>query len=157
MSTLHIRRSVAADLDALVELGAEYCAADGHRFDEQTVRAGFGGLMLDDTHGFVLVADDGSDDVGSDDGAGVIGYAAVSWGWSIEVGGLDVVLDEIYVRSRGHGVGGELLAAVEAECRRVGAKRIFLETERPNERARRWYAAAGFTIDDSIWMSKELG
>jgi ribosomal protein S18 acetylase RimI-like enzyme len=42
------------------------------------------------------------------------------------------------------------------DCRRRGARRIFLETERPNESARRLYARHGFTVDDSIWMSLHL-
>ena len=147
MVTTRFRRSTVDDLDALVELGREYCEADGHVFDRTTVRAGFSGVVDDDTYGVVLVAEV--------DGA-VIGYAVVSWGWSIEIGGLDVVLDEIYVRPRGRGVGSALLEATEAMCRDVGAKRVFLETERDNERARRWYSANGFGIETSIWMSKEL-
>lgn len=142
-----IRRSTRDDLDALVELGAEYCDADGHVFDEVTVRDGFAGVVADDRYGLVLVADvDGT----------VVGYAVVSWGWSIEIGGIDVVLDEIYVRPKGSGIGGALLAAVEATCRDAGAKRVFLETEPHNERARRWYASVGFTPQPSVWMSKEL-
>ena len=152
MPTTVIRRSRTDDLDALVELGGEYCAADGRDFDPATVRAGFAGVVDDDAHGFVLVAEEASDD----EGGAIVGYAVVSWGWSIEIGGLDVVLDEIYVRPQGRGIGGRLLAAVETTCRAADVKRIFLETERPNARARSWYAEAGFEADDSIWMSKEL-
>ena len=132
----------------LVELAAEYCAADGHAFDEATVRAGFEPLLHDDRHGIVRVAElDGV----------VEGYGVVTWGWSIEIGGLDVVLDEIYARTRGRGVGTALLRHLEAECRNRGVKRIFLETERPNEAARRLYQREGYEADTSIWMSKELG
>jgi GNAT superfamily N-acetyltransferase len=148
-----IRRAEPADLDELLVLGAEYCAADGHRFDAPTVRAGFTGLLADDDFGIVLVAD--SCDL---DGTArhTLGYAVVTWGWSVEIGGLDVVLDELYVRTRGHGVGSALIDAVERNCRERGVKRIFLETERPNERARNLYARHGYSVDDSIWMSKEL-
>ena len=147
MTTTQIRRSTADDLDALVGLGAEYCDADGHVFDEDTVRAGFAGVVADDTHGVALVAElDGN----------LIGYAVISWGWSIEIGGLDVVLDEIYVRPKGLGIGGALLSAAVAACRAKGAKRVFLETEPDNDRARRWYSSVGFEIEPSIWMSKEL-
>ena len=142
-----VRPATPADLDALVELAAEYCAADGHEYDEATVRAGFGPLLDDDRHGIVSVA--------LLDGA-VDGYGVVTWGWSIEIGGLDVVLDEIYVRTRGRGVGTTLLHHLEAECRDRGVKRIFLETELANEAARRLYAREGYTADTSIWMSKEL-
>ena len=94
-------------------------------------------------------------DVGLVDGA-IDGYAAITWGWSIEIGGLDVVLDELYVRTRRRGLGGRLVEAAERECRERGVKRIFLETERPNDAARRLYGRHGFVADDSIWMSKEL-
>lgn len=142
-----VRPTGPADLDVLVELAAEYCAADGHGFDEPTVRAGFEPLLHDDRYGIVRLA--------TVDGV-VDGYGVVTWGWSIEIGGLDVVLDEIYTRTKGHGVGTALLRSLEVECRARGVKRIFLETELANEAARRLYAREGFAADTSIWMSKEL-
>lgn len=142
-----VRRAVADDLDVLVALAAEYCEADGHDFDESTVRAGFDPLLRDDRHGVVFVAELGDT---------VDGYGVVTWGWSIEIGGPDVVLDELYARSKGRGVGTALIHRLESECRARGVKRIFLETELPNEDARRLYAREGFVADTSIWMSKEL-
>lgn len=142
-----LRRAVPDDLDALVDLAAEYCDADGHAFHEERVRAGFGPLLHHDRLGIVWIAE--VDDVAD-------GYVVVTWGWSIEIGGPDVVLDELYVRTRGRGTGTELLRQVESECRARDVKRIFLETERPNEAARRLYAREGYTADTSIWMSKEL-
>jgi GNAT superfamily N-acetyltransferase len=149
-----IRRADPGDLAELLVLGAEYCAADAHEFDTATVRAGFTGLLTDDAHGLVLVAGAEPDDDAT--GRQLHGYAVVSWGWSVEIGGLDVVLDELYVRHRGRGLGTALIDAVERTCRDRGVKRILLETERPNERARRLYARHGYDVDDSIWMSKEL-
>lgn len=147
---MHVRRAVPTDLDALVELAAEYCAADGHHFDETIVRRGFRPVLDDDRYGVVWVAVD-------DSSGEVDGYAVVSWGWSIEVGGLDVVLDELYVRHRGRGTGSALIDRVVADCRERDVRRIFLETELPNDGARRLYARHGFTADDSIWMERELG
>lgn len=146
---MHVRRAVPTDLDALVELAAEYCAADGHHFDETVVRRGFGPVLDDDRYGVVWVAVE-------DSSGEVDGYAVVSWGWSIEVGGLDVVLDELYVRHRGRGTGSALIDRVVADCRERDVRRIFLETELPNEGARRLYTRHGFTADDSIWMEREL-
>lgn len=145
--SIHVRRAGPADLDVLVELAAEYCEADGHVFDERTVRAGFEPLLGDDRHGVVFVAElDGAVD----------GYGVVTWGWSIEIGGLDVVLDELYARTRGRGIGTALIRRLEADCRDRGVKRIFLETERSNDGARRLYAREGYEADTSIWMAKEL-
>jgi GNAT superfamily N-acetyltransferase len=147
MEPVVVRRATRDDLSELLVLGAEYAVADGHHFDDETARRGFDPLLADDTIGIVLVAVRGDE---------LDGYAVVTWGWSIEIGGLDVVLDELYVRARGRGTGGLLLDEVEVECRRRGVRRIFLETERPNSRARQLYERHGWTIDDSIWMSKEL-
>ena len=145
--TISVRRAVGGDLPVVLALVEGYCAADGHDFHAATATGGLGPLLDDDSVGVVWLAED--------DGAAV-GYAAVTWGWSIEIGGFEVVLDELYVTDRGRGIGSMLLAHLEADCRARGVRRIFLETERPNERARQLYARHGWTIDDSIWMSKEL-
>jgi GNAT superfamily N-acetyltransferase len=139
-----VRRAEPSDLEALLELAAEYCAADGHTFVESTARRGFEPLLGNDDHGTAWMIDDTD------------GYAVATWGWSIEIGGFEVVLDELYVRTSGQGKGSAALQVVIDDCRHRGARRIYLETERRNESARRLYARHGFTADDSIWMSLDL-
>ena len=106
------------------------------------------GLLDSDANGFILIACDEHDLP--------IGYAAVSTGWSLEVGGADYILDEIFVQQRGEGIGRQLINAAEDRCAELGVRRIFLETERPNDRARSLCARLGFVEDDSVWMSKDL-
>ena len=142
-----IRRARPSDLDDLVTLSGEYCIADGHPVDADLARRGFAPLLESDERGTVFIAHD-------DDSA--LGYAVVCWSWSIEIGGFEVVLDEIYTRPKGTGLGSRLITVLEDDCRARGVLRIFLETERPNARARSLYARHGYTKDDSIWMSKEL-
>ncbi len=139
-----VRRADLDDLPVLMILAAEYCQADGHVFDPQRVRDGFEPLLTGDSVGTAWMIDETD------------GYVVVTWGWSVEIGGLEVVLDEIYVRTSGTGKGSVALDVIEQDCRQRGVRRIFLETERPNQRARRLYARHGYTEDDSIWMSKEL-
>jgi GNAT superfamily N-acetyltransferase len=136
-----IRRAGPDDLDRLVELHREFCEADDHPFDDRRARAGFAPLLGDDTHGLVWIVDE--------PGA----YAVLTWGWSIEAGGAEAVLDEIFVTERGAGVGGQLIEHLLADGRRRGLARIFLETEAPNERVRSLYERHGFVSDDSVWMS----
>ncbi len=144
---VEVRRAERHDLDVLVELVGEYCAADRHTFDPASVRAGAEPMLCGDRVGVIwLAVVDGDVDA----------YAAVTWGWSIEIGGFEVVLDELYVRTRGRGVGSLLLESVEADCRERGAGRIVLETELSNESARRLYRRHGYVADSSIWMAKEL-
>jgi len=146
--TIGIRRATPDDLTAVLELVAEYCATDCHTFDPGTATAGIEPLLADDRYGTIWLAHHGDRPVG---------YAVVTWGWSLEVGGLDVVLDEIYVRHRGNGTGSRLLEVLERDCRERDVKRIFMETERPNDDARRLYERHGYAADTSIWMSKDLG
>lgn len=145
---MEVRLALPADAAQLLLLVAEYCEADGHEFDGDLAALGLSSLLHTDRHGVVLVAESATE--------GCVGYAAVTWGWSIECGGLEAVLDELYVRRRGEGIGSELIRAVEATCRDRAVRRVFLETELPNERARLLYARHGFQTESSVWMSKLL-
>jgi ribosomal protein S18 acetylase RimI-like enzyme len=140
-----VRPGRPADIETLVSMVREYCIEDGHVFEESRVRAALASLLADDRHGVVWVI-----------GAPVQGYAVVTWGYSLESGGPDALLDEVYVRVRGRGLGARLLQAALDDSAARGMARMFLETETRNEGARRFYARHGFTIEDSIWMSREL-
>jgi GNAT superfamily N-acetyltransferase len=111
------------------------------------VRSAFARLLACDEHGSVLVAETST---------GLLGYAVVTWGFSIESGGIDALLDELYAEPRGTGIGSGLIEAAIQAARTRGASRIFLETERGNERARALYTRHGFALEDSIWMSRWL-
>ena len=144
---LSIRPGRPDDLEILVALGRRYCEADGHDFHEARTRQAFAGLLAEPRWGTVLVAElDGT----------AAGYAVVTGGYSIESGGPDALLDEIYLDVRGQGLGSILLQRVLAEAREWGARRLFLETEAANERARAFYRRHRFRQDDSIWLSIDL-
>ncbi len=142
--TDRIRRAVAADLDRLVTMHRKFCALDQHPFDEVRARAGFSPLLADDTHGVVWITDRPDS------------YAVVTWGWSIEVGGPEAVLDEVLASERGKGHGAALIEHLLTDVRRRGFARVVLETEMHNERVRTLYQRHGFVADDSIWMSCEF-
>ncbi len=142
-----IRPATADDLDVLMALGRRYCEADGHEFHETRTRRAFAGLLAEPRWGAVLLAElDGV----------AIGYAVVTFGYSIESGGVEALLDELYLDVRGQGLGSIVLARVLAEARSRGAQRLFLETEAANERARAFYRRHRFHQDDSIWLSIDL-
>jgi GNAT superfamily N-acetyltransferase len=139
-----IRRAGLGDLASLVELHRQFCVVDQHPFNEQRATAAFAGLLRDDRHGAVWIVDERA------------GYAVLTWGWSIEAGGAEAVLDEIFVTEQGHGIGADLIEHVIAQGREQGFVRIFLETEAHNARVRAFYERHGFAVDDSIWMSIEF-
>jgi GNAT superfamily N-acetyltransferase len=139
-----VRRAGPGDLDTLVELHRAFCDVDQHPFDRDRARSAFAPLLADDIRGVVWIVDSPS------------AYAVLTWGWSIEAGGIEAVLDEIFVAERGRGVGSQLIEHVIADGRRRGLSRIFLETEAPNEPGRRLYERHGFRVDDSIWLSHDF-
>lgn len=142
-----IRLATSDDLDAVTALVAEFCEVDDHEFDADRVQRALRPLLAGDAFGVVWLV------VGAN---APVGYAVVTWGYAIESGGRDALLDEIYVRDRGRGAGGELLETMLADCRRRGMSQMFLETEAHNERVRGFYARHGFAVDPSVWMSRRL-
>jgi len=139
-----IRRARPDDLDHLVELHREFCAVDAHPFDSGRAAAAFAPLLDDDRHGVVWMVDSPP------------AYAVLTWGWSIEAGGAEAVLDEIFVSARDAGVGSSLIQHVLADGHRRGLARIVLETETDNHRVREFYGRHGFHVDGSIWMAHEF-
>ncbi|MEM1076122.1 MAG: GNAT family N-acetyltransferase [Pseudomonadota bacterium] len=76
-----------------------------------------------------------------------IGYVVITFGWSLEFGGLDGFIDEIYIRPgvRGRGIATETLQTLPRVMAQAGLKALHLEVNRNAERAQRLYARAGFT------------
>jgi len=142
-----IRLAQPADRADVLGLMEDFCGVEGKRFDVAIARAGLDPLLESDRYGAVLVA--------VEDGV-VSAYAVVCWSWSVEIGGAEACLDEIFVANRGEGIGSRLIGAVRDLCRDYGMRRIFLETEAPNDAARRLYARHGFTAEDSVWMAALL-
>jgi GNAT superfamily N-acetyltransferase len=142
------RRASPADLARVLELAAEFCAYEGYERAESHTRAALEPLLADDAVGQVWLGV----------AAGrVVGYAVLTWGWGLESGGREGLLDEIYVSDRGAGVGGALVRRVVAAARDAGCRTLFLETEKDNERQRTFYARHGLEEQDSVWMSVTLG
>ena len=142
-----IRHADPADTDGLVELIGRFYELDGQEFDRVRVRTSLEVLLASPERGFVLVA--------GEQGAPT-GYAIVTWGFAIESGGIDALLDELYVDERSKGLGSRLMERAMSEARAGGASQMFLETQAHNRRARMFYTRHGFAIDNSVWMSRPL-
>ncbi|MGE0727736.1 MAG: GNAT family N-acetyltransferase [Acidimicrobiia bacterium] len=141
------RRAAPSDLSELKELVRAFYEIDRHEYDEARVSAALAPLLEDDSHGQVWVVPVTGP---------LAGYAVVTWSWSLESGGRDAILDEIYVEEQGQGSGSELLLHAVRSAAETGAARMYLETESHNFRVRRFYERNGFTPDDSIWMSRDI-
>jgi ribosomal protein S18 acetylase RimI-like enzyme len=88
----------------------------------------------------------------------LLGYLVMSFGWGIESGGKEALIDEVYISpsARDQGLGSALAELAIEHAKENGVKAIFLETEKPNDRVRKLYSRLGFEQEDSVWLRKEL-
>lgn len=150
-STVSLMRANESHQPALLRLIALFCDVDGHPFDETRIKAALMPLLEHDDFGRIYLIV--SQDEAEKDPAG---YLVTTWGYSLESGGREALIDEIFVRDRGTGLGSVAMMRVLETLKAEGFKVIFLETERLNRRARQFYGRFGFVEDDSIWMSRRL-
>lgn len=88
-----------------------------------------------------------------------IGYIIVTFGWSVEFGGMDGSIDELYVRPaiRKRGIASDVLNALPKALADAGIKALHLEVDRHADASQRLYAHAGFVARERyILMTKKL-
>lgn len=78
------------------------------------------------------------------------GYVIITFGWSMEMGGMDAFVDELYIRPpvRKRGIASEVLAAIAGSLSDVGVKALHLEVDREDEATQRLYSRAHFKLRD---------
>ncbi len=83
-----------------------------------------------------------------------IGYIVVSFGWSVEFGGLDGIIDELYIRPgvRGRGIASEVLLTLPKALSDVGLKALHLEVDTAQDSLQKLYAKAGFRLRDGYHL-----
>jgi len=76
-----------------------------------------------------------------------VGYFVLGYGFSLEFGGQDAFLDELYVKPdfRGKGIGKRAVANATEIARSLGLGALHLEVNSENTVAQRLYRRAGFT------------
>lgn len=132
-----LRLATPDDLERLLPLVAGFHAEEGIEQDDDTRRGALAPLLEGSPHGAIWM-------IGPR--VAPVGYIAVSFGWSIEFGGIDAFLDEIYVRERvrGRGMGSEALAALVRALTGQGITAMSLEVDTDNQRVRALYERMGF-------------
>lgn len=77
---------------------------------------------------------------------GPAGYIIVSFGYSVEMGGIAGFVDEFYIRPsiRGRGMGSEVLRSLMPALADYGVMALSLEVGRDNPDAARLYTRLGF-------------
>jgi ribosomal protein S18 acetylase RimI-like enzyme len=140
------RLATLADRTVLDAMIREYYVYDRHEIDEAIIRSSLDGALVENHHIRIWIIEvEGQ----------AAGYLAVAIGFTIEAGGNDGFLDELYLREpfRGRGIGRQAVAFAISACPALGIRRLSLEVERHNVRAKRLYEDIGFESHDRILMS----
>jgi len=125
------------------------CEFDRTPFDERTARGALTQLIGDESLGGAwLIESDGR----------TAGYLVLTYGFSLEFGGHDAFIDEIFLREefRGRGLGRRALEFAETVCRGRGVRALLLEVERDNAAAQEVYRRSGFERRGFHLMVKRL-
>ena len=144
-----VRRAVATDQEAVLELMRGYCQEVQTPLSDEHLLEALVPLISNEQLGDLLVAEQGEE---------LAGYLVITWGWGIESGGAEALIDEMYVSPayRNQGVGTLLMIEAQSRASSKDVKVIFLETEQNNPESRELYDRLGFEIESSIWMSKRI-
>jgi ribosomal protein S18 acetylase RimI-like enzyme len=144
-----IERALPTDLEDLLVLMRRYYAEDDLPFDARTARAAMAGLLETPEYGAVWVLRDG---------AVTVGYLALCVGYSLELGGRDAFVDEVYVEPeyRDKGWGTRMIEAALETARASGVQAVHLTVERANRRAAQLYQRLGFEARNGTLMSLRL-
>jgi len=126
------------DASKLEPMIAAYHALEGINSDEDHRHAAIAPLLEGSPHGAIWL-------IGPK--MSPVGYIAVSFGWSIEVGGLGGFIDELWVREkvRGRGMGSEAVLTLIKSLKGAGLMALHLEISPENTRAETLYGRLGFT------------
>ncbi len=128
----------ATHFEVLLAMVSAFHAELGLGTKQETQRAAIEGLVSNIPHGSAYL-------IGPT--RAPIGYCVISFGWSVEFGGLDAVLDELYIRPnvRGRGLASEVLQTLpDALAKQADLKAIHLEVRETDQAAARLYQRAGF-------------
>lgn len=136
-SSLAIRPPRQAELSALSALLVRQLREHGNELPDAALSGAAAGMIEHPERGRFLVACEGD---------AMVGFAALSFLWTLERGGRAAWLDELYVvpERRGHGIGAALLQAALGVARDAGALAVDLEIETGHARVASLYRRAGF-------------
>jgi ribosomal protein S18 acetylase RimI-like enzyme len=135
--------------ETLLDLMREFYADEGLAYDRAVVRDALEPLLAGSPFGRIWALHHQAE---------VIGYVVLTLGYSLEYGGADAFVDELYVcpAFRRRGAGRQALEHVAAAARVLGARMLHLEVNRTNTGAQALYRQAGFQDHGRCLLTRPL-
>jgi len=142
---LRFRLANSADIDLLLNFMQQFYAIDQYSFDELVAREALKTLIEDPSLGRLWLISRKAE---------VIGYIAVTFGYSLEFHGRDAMIDEMFLTAahRNQDIGTKTLQFVFEECRHLGIHALHLEVEHTNEAGQALYQKMGFDPHEQRYL-----
>jgi len=133
------------DIDIILPMMQDFYAIDGYPIDVEVSRKLFDVFIADEKLGrawLVYLADE------------IVGYVILTFVFSFEYKGTIAFLDELYLneKSRGKGIGKQVVDFIHQEAIALSLKIIYLEVEGHNETAQKLYLSKDFVIHNRKLM-----
>lgn len=133
-----VRPADSDDVRTLVGLMGENYAEAGYPFDRTVAEDALRRLIVEPALGRIWILELDEE---------CAGYSVVTRGFSLEYGGVDAFLDDLFVAAefRRRGLGRTAVQRAIRYCRDSGVRALHLEVETHNTGAADLYRALGFT------------
>jgi GNAT superfamily N-acetyltransferase len=135
--------------ETMLGLMERFYAEARYPFRRDNARAAVEALLADPALGRAWLFRDGGD---------AVGYFVLTLGFSLEYGGRDAFVDELFVSPthRGRGLGRRALEVIDEACRELGVRALHLEVEMENLPAAELYRKRGFEDHDRRLMTRRF-
>ena len=134
----------------ILEMMADFNAIDNYPFDKEAGLRNLKEFLAGDHLGrlWTIHVEDS-----------VVGYIALTFGFSFEYRGRDAFIDEFFIKEgfRNRGIGRETIEFIEVQAVELGVKAMHLEVEKHNEKGKRLYVNQGYKSNDRMLLSKRIG
>jgi ribosomal protein S18 acetylase RimI-like enzyme len=144
-----IRQATLPQFEEVLTLVSEFHRISHLPFSTLQTGNALGKLLENQNLGFVLLSRQESI---------VTGYILVGFGYSLEFGGRDAFVDELYVRPayQRRGIGTALLVEAERLATQLGVNALHLESDFDNPRATSLYESKSYRKHPRFLMTKWL-
>ena len=146
---VELRAARPEDATGLLAFMREFNALQTYSFDEPGIRRALAELLSAPELGRIwLIAEAGA----------AVGYVVLTFGYSLEHGGRDALIDELFVAShaRGRGLGRAAVVLALEQAATLGVNAVHLEVERTNPSAHALYRSLGFAGNDRQLLTRKL-
>ncbi len=137
------------DINEIVEMMEIFYQHEQLEFNPEKIRIILQDLLTNFNLGRVWLIRSGEEN---------IGYLILTYSFSVEYGGRDALIDELYIKQnfRNKGIGTEALKFIENGCRTIGINAVHLQVKKFNSDAKRLYERIGYKVNQRDYLTKRL-